>query len=79
MKIRFRNAAFRELRTAPGVRADLEQRAERVAAAAGDGVEVLPVQEPRNRAHVVVATVTPDAARQNAEQNTLLRALDAGR
>jgi hypothetical protein len=79
MKIRFRNEGFREIRTSEGVREDLRQRAARVAQAAGDGVEVLPEQEPRNRAHLVVAPVTPEAETMVASDNALLRALEAGR
>ena len=36
-KLKFNLAAFRELRTSPGVRADIERRAKRVADAAGPG------------------------------------------
>ena len=78
-KIKWNRAAFNALRTAPGVEADLTERAQAVAAAAGEGVEMLPAEAGRKRAHRVVATVTPQAAKVNAEQNTLIRALDSGR
>lgn len=78
LKFNYRKG-FRALRTAPGVRADLKRRADAVAAAAGPGVEVLPVQEPWSRARVLVGPVTPEAARRVAEDNTLIRALEAGR
>jgi len=79
IRIEFRREAFRELRTSDAAVAEVTSRAEAIAAAAGEGVEVLPVQAPRNRAHAVVATVTREATQANAESNTLLRALDAGR
>jgi hypothetical protein len=78
-RLKFNMRGFRELRTSPGVRADLRERAARVAAAAGEGVEVLPEEEPRNRAHLVVAPVTPAAAARVASDNVLIRALEAGR
>jgi len=78
-RLKFNRAAFRALRTDPGVRADIADRAARVAQAAGEGVEVLPIQEPRNRARAIVAPVTADAARRVAQDNTLIRALEAGR
>jgi hypothetical protein len=78
LKFNYRNG-FRALRTAPGVRADILRRAQAVAAAAGTGVEVLPVQEPWSRARVLVGPVTPEAARRVAKDNDLLRALEAGR
>lgn len=78
LKFNYRSG-FRALRTAPGVQADIKARAERVAEAAGEGVEVLPVVEPFSRARALVGPVTGEAARRVAEDNTLLRALEAGR
>jgi len=79
VRLKFNSAAYRALLTDPKMLADLEGRGRAVAAAAGEGVEVLPVETPRRRAHVVVATTTSQAAKDNAENNTLIRALDAGR
>ena len=79
VRLKFNIAGFRALRIEPGVREDLLRRAEAVARAAGPGVEVLPVQEPRNRARVLVGPVTGEAARRIAPANLLLRALEAGR
>lgn len=79
IRLEFNRAGFRELLTSDGVREDLRRRAEAVAEAGGEGVEMLEEQEPRTRAHVVVATVTDEAARRVAEDNGLLRALEAGR
>lgn len=78
-RLSFNSRGFRALLTNPAVQRDLEARAQRVASAAGEGYEALPLQPPRRRAHVIVAPVTGDADRDNAENNTLLRALDAGR
>lgn len=82
VRLRFNQRnGFRGLRTAPGVVADIERRAKAVAAAAGEGVEVLPVvQEPYSRAHAVVAATTPEAKRRiGQDPAALLRALEAGR
>lgn len=79
VRVVFRPAAFRELRTSAAAVAEVASRAESVAASAGDGFEVLPMQAARNRAHAVVAPTTFEAAKRNAEENTLLRSLDAGR
>lgn len=79
VRLKFNIAGFRALRVAPGVREDLLRRAEAVAAAAGEGVSVLPVEEPRNRARVLVGPVTVEAAKRVAKDNLLLRALEAGR
>lgn len=79
IRLEFKRDAFRELRTSPAVVADVTARAEAVAAAAGDGFEVLPVPSPRNRARALVGTTSYEAMKKNAEENTLLRSLDAGR
>lgn len=79
VKIKFNLKAFDQLRTAPGVDADVARRAERVAAAAGDGYEVLPAQQGRKRARRLVAPVTRAAKRDNETNNTLIRALGAGK
>ena len=78
-RLKFNRAAFNALRTAPGVEADLTRRAEAIASAAGEGVEMLPAEAGRRRAHRVVATTTVEAAKKNEKENTLIRALDAGR
>ena len=79
MKIKFNRGAFREIRLLPEVAADVHDRAERVAAAAGEGFDAFPTQAPRNRARAAVVTTSMKAIRQNARDNTLLRALGAGR
>lgn len=77
-KIRWHIKGFKELRKDRGVMSDLLKRGEAIAASAGAGVEAEPFTG-KNRGRVSVFTATDEATRKNAEQNTLLRALDAGR
>lgn len=77
-RIKWNNKAFKELRKSDEVMRELETRAERIADAAGPGVETSPF-EGRNRGRVSVITATAEARRRNAEANTLVRAIDAGR
>lgn len=77
-RIKWNIAGFRALNNERGVMADLIRRAERVAAAAGPGVVVTP-RSGKRRARVTVSTGTPEAVRRNAREQTLIRALDAGR
>ena len=79
MRIKWRLKGFRELRQQPGVEADLDQRARRIAEAAGAGFDVLPAQMGRTRARRLVAPRTAKAISDNARHNTLIRSLDAGR
>lgn len=79
MRLKFNVNGFRALRTDPKVQAEIRRRAERVAAAAGPGVEVLPIATPRNRARALVGPVTSEAARRVAKDNSLIRALEAGK
>lgn len=76
-RIKWRVAGFRELRLEPGVIADLEERAEAVAAAAGDGYEASAMAG-KNRGRASVITADYAAMRDNAKNQTLLRSLDAG-
>lgn len=78
MRIKYNLDAFEEIRRSPGVTADVNSRAARVAAAAGEGYESSPYHgRTRNRASVI--TATHKARLDNAKNNTLLRSLDAGR
>ena len=76
-RIKWNVKAFRELRLESGVIADLEDRAERVAAAAGDGYEASAMAG-KNRGRASVVTGDYAAMRDNAKHQTLLRSLDAG-
>lgn len=60
------------------VAADLDERTERIAAAAGDGFEAAVVRN-RDRAVGFVRTATTEARRAEAESRALTRELDAGR
>lgn len=62
----------------PGVKADLQRRAGRMALAAGEGVKGY-VWEGHDRSRARVTTVTRDADWRQARYNTLGRAIDAGR
>lgn len=78
MKIRWNISAFEEIRRARGVVADIDGRAARIAAAAGDGFEPSSYEgKTRHRGSVITATAK--AMAKNQKHNTLLRSIDAGR
>jgi hypothetical protein len=74
-KVKLNNAGFRKLRTLPKVQADLLRRGERIAQASGPGYRAEAAPS-KNRARVTVFPDTPQAVRDNAENNTLVRNLD---
>lgn len=77
-RIKWNMRGFEQLRRDPGVAADIDRRARRIAAAAGDGYEASPYEgKSRHRASVI--TATHKARLDNARHNTLLGAMDAGR
>ena len=78
MRIKWNIKGFEELRRAPGVAADVDSRASRVAAAAGNGYVASPY-EGKSRHRASVFTQTPRAMVDSQKNNTLLRSLDAGR
>jgi hypothetical protein len=67
-----------ELLTHPNVVADLEDRAKKIAAAAGAGMES-EAQAGRKRALALVWTGTREAREAEATSRALTRAIDAGR
>lgn len=67
-----------ELLKSAEVQADLEERGKRIAAAAGDGVEVERFVG-QARARVIVRTATTEARLAEASDRALTRAIDAGR
>jgi hypothetical protein len=69
---------IRALLKSEAVRADLERRAENIAAAAGPG-HIVDSQIGRNRARAAVITSTAEAMRAEATDRNLTRAIDAGR
>lgn len=78
MRIQWNLGAFEEIRRMPSVAAEIDSRAARIAAAAGPGYESSPY-EGRSRHRASVITATFDAIRDQHRNNTLWRAIDAGR
>ena len=81
-RVRMNNKAFYELRSSPGVVADLESRTEKIRAACGEGFETSSQQgakRPQGRWRTTVIAASAKAKRRNARHNTLIKALDAGR
>lgn len=79
--IKWRHAAFPEMRSLTAVQTELSLRAARIAMAAGPGYEAgnVRITGGRRRARVSVKTATTTARRREATDHTLLRALNAGR
>jgi hypothetical protein len=78
VRIKLNSAGVRQLLRSSEVMADLDARARRVAAAAGEGHEVQ-LWVGRNRARATVRTATFGAMRAEASRQTLTRAVDAAR
>jgi len=68
----------RDLLRSKEVLADLERRAEQIAAAAGDGMEPSAMVG-KNRARASVITATQEAREAEATRRQLTRSIDAGR
>ena len=64
---------------APGTIQAITGIANRIAGAAGDGVEVLPLERGARRPRVAVVTATYEAMRAEATSRTLTRAIGSGR
>ena len=78
VRIKLNRAGVQQLLTSQEVTDDLTKRGERMATAAGEGVEATTTRN-RDRTVVFVRTETFDAMRAEAEDRTLTRAIDAGR
>lgn len=78
VEIKLNSAGMEELLRSPAVMADLRARANRIARSAGFGYRVY-VEQGRSRARASVVAGSRRARRDNARNNTLLRALGAGR
>lgn len=85
IRVKHHVEAYYQLRREPGVVAGLEQRGGAVLNAVG-GEEAgysmgsqQGAKRPQGRHRVSVAAVTPEAKRDNAKHNTLLRGMDAAR
>lgn len=78
VKIELNSAGVKALLRSPEILADLRARAERIAAAAGEGFEADSMIG-RSRARADVFTETFAARRAEATGRALTRAVDAGR
>lgn len=76
--IKLNRAGVRELLRSKEVQDDLAARAERIAAAAGDGFDASSFVG-ANRARASVMAVSIEARIAEAKDRTLTRAIDAGR
>ena len=79
--IKWRKAAFAEIRTLPRVLSELDSMADAIANRAGDGFESRSAAPTggKVRGRAAVITVTARAMRRNARDMTLLKSMDAGR
>lgn len=80
VKIKWNRSAFRAIRTSAPVERELLRRAQKIRQAAGRGYEAdSGITGGRGRARAAVWTATNKARIDNGRNQTLLRALDAGR
>lgn len=78
VRIKVHSPGAREVLSSQEVADELTARGQRVADAAGEGVEVRTTRN-RDRAVVFVTTETREAREAEAETRALTRAIDAGR
>jgi len=78
VRIRLNRAGVRALLRGSEVQRDVERRASRIKSAAGSGYDSTSEVGP-NRARAEVRTADMATRRREAESQSLLRALDAGR
>lgn len=81
-RFQWKSNALYEIRRLPGVQAEVERHASRIATAAGAGFSWSSRQgarRPQGRWRAIVYPDTWAARRRNATQNTLVRALGGGR
>lgn len=78
-KLKLNSAGIRECLFAPVTVQTISSIAGRIASAAGDGMEVRPLERGGNRPRVAVVTATAEARRAEATSRALTRAVDAGR
>lgn len=78
VRIKLNEAGVRALLRCPGAQAELERRARRIAAAAGEGFLAIG-DSGGKRARAVVITATRAARKAEATDRALTRAVDAGR
>lgn len=78
VRIVINDHGIQELLKSAAIKADLEERAKKIAEAAGPG-NVAGVDEGRTRARGYVVTATPQAQEAEATNRSLTRAIEAGR
>lgn len=78
VKIEWRLKGFEEIRRLPAVKANLKSRADRIAAASGEGY-VAESGEGKSRSRASVITGNIRAMNDNRKNNTILRNVDAGK
>lgn len=76
MRIKWNVRAFEDIRRSAGVKARLKREADAVASASGRGY-VVQTGEGKSRSRAAVIAATPEAARDNSKNNTLLRSLSS--
>lgn len=79
VRVKWHIKNWRALRNSPEVRADLDQRASRIAAAAGDGFTRRQAKTGKNRARASVGASSYKGRKRQSEDNVLQQALNAGR
>ncbi|MDN6460644.1 MAG: hypothetical protein L0J94_03285 [Corynebacterium flavescens] len=79
VRVKWHLKNWRALRNSAEVRGDLDQRASRIAAAAGDGFTRRQAKVGKNRARASVGTNSWESMKRQSEDNVLQRALNAGR
>jgi hypothetical protein len=78
-KLELNHAGIREVMFAPAIIQTISGIASRIASAAGDGMEVLPLERGGRRPRVAVVTATFEAMHAEATSRALTRAIDSGR
>ena len=79
VRVRINSKGARELLTSPGVQALLDRKAQQIADAAGTGLEVRRRDKRIRRYSVQIRTSTHESIVRQADDNVLIKALDAGR
>lgn len=78
MEIKLNPDGFKQVLKSPEVAAELERLAQTIAGRAGEGYEVVAGTRGTSRSRVFVRPATKQAVKDNAENDTLIRALGGG-
>lgn len=79
VRVKWHLKNWRALRNSAEVRGDLDERASRIAASAGDGFTRRQAKVGKNRERASVGATTYEGRKRQSEDNVLQRALNAGR